>query len=68
MKDLLHDRIVKIEEIATKDMGLDYYPINYEVVPYETMLEVISYGLPTRARHWSYGQSYEYQRMQGEMG
>ena len=68
MKDLLHDRIVKIEEIATKDMGPDYYPINYEIVPYETMLEVMSYGLPTRARHWSYGQSYEYQRMQGEMG
>jgi stage V sporulation protein R len=68
MKDLLRDRITKIEEIATTDMGLDYYPINYEIVPYETMLEVISYGLPTRARHWSYGQSYEYQRMQGEMG
>jgi len=68
MKEILHDRIVKIEEIAKKDMGLDYYPINYEIVPQETMLEVISYGLPTRARHWSYGQSYEYQKMQGEMG
>jgi stage V sporulation protein R len=68
MKDLLYSRIVKIEEIAKNDMKLDYYPINYEIVPQETMLEVISYGLPTRARHWSYGQSYEYQKMQGEMG
>ena len=67
MKDLLQDRIDKMEAIAN-DMGLDYYPINYEIVPQETMLEVISYGLPTRARHWSYGQSYEYQKMQGEMG
>jgi len=67
MNKVLEARIKVIEEIA-KDMGLDYYPINYEIVPQETMLEVISYGLPTRARHWSYGQSYEYQKMQGEMG
>ena len=67
MNNLLQDRIVKMEKIAD-DLGLDYYPINYEVVSQETMLEVMSYGLPTRARHWSYGQSYEYQRMQGEMG
>jgi stage V sporulation protein R len=67
MNKLLEERVIEIEKIAD-DMELDYYPINYEVVPQETMLEVISYGLPTRARHWSYGQSYEYQKMQGEMG
>lgn len=67
MKEILEERIVKMEKIAD-DLGLDYYPINYEVVSQDTMLEVISYGLPTRARHWSYGQSYEYQKMQGEMG
>jgi stage V sporulation protein R len=67
MSDILRERIQILEKEAL-DMGLDYYPINYEVVPQETMLEVISYGLPTRARHWSYGQSYEYQKMQGEMG
>ena len=67
MKQILQDRIEKMEKIAL-EMGLDWYPINYEIVPQETMLEVISYGLPTRARHWSYGQSYEYQKMQGEMG
>ena len=67
MEKILRERVEKMEGIAD-DLGLDYYPINYEVVPQETMLEVISYGLPTRARHWSYGQSYEYQKMQGEMG
>lgn len=67
MNKLLTERVEKMEKIAT-DMGLDYYPINYEVVSQETMLEIMSYGLPTRARHWSYGQSYEYQKMQGEMG
>lgn len=68
MKEILRERIDKLEELATSDMKLDYYPINYEIVSQETMLEVMSYGLPTRARHWSYGQSYEYQKMQGEMG
>ncbi len=67
MNKVLKERIEALNNMAV-DMGLDYYPINYEVVPQEVMLEVMSYGLPTRARHWSYGQSYEYQKMQGEMG
>ena len=41
MNNLLQDRIVKMEKIAD-DLGLDYYPINYEIVSQETMLEVMS--------------------------
>lgn len=67
MNKVLEER-VKILEKQADDLGIDYYPLVYEVVGQETMLEVMSYGLPTRARHWSYGQSYEYQKMQGEMG
>ena len=67
MNKVLTERIKVLEKMA-EEIGLDPYPINYEVVSQETMLEVISYGLPTRARHWSYGQSYDYQKMQGEMG
>jgi stage V sporulation protein R len=67
MNKVLEERI-RLLEAEAKELGLDFYPINYEVVPQETMLEIMSYGLPTRARHWSYGQSYEYQKMQGEMG
>ena len=67
MNSVLEERI-KVLEAMADDMNLDPYPINYEVVSQETMLEIMSYGLPTRARHWSYGQSYEYQKMQGEMG
>jgi len=67
MNKVLTERIKILEKMA-EDMNLDPYPINYEVVSQDTMLEVISYGLPTRARHWSYGQSYDYQKMQGEMG
>jgi stage V sporulation protein R len=67
MNDLLNRRIEKLEKMAI-EFGYDFYPMQYEIVPIEIMLEVMSYGLPTRARHWTYGQSYEYQKMTGEMG
>lgn len=67
MNKVLQERLGEIEKLA-KEMGVDWYDIVWEVVPQEVMLDVISYGLPTRARHWSYGQSYQYQKMQGEMG
>lgn len=51
-----------------EEIGLDWFPIQWEVVPEEVLLEVMTYGLPTRARHWHYGQSYDYQKASGEMG
>jgi stage V sporulation protein R len=50
------------------DNGLDPFPIVFETVERSTMANVASYGLPTRARHWSYGRSYEHQKTYGEMG
>tara|TARA_B100000579_G_C22846336_1_gene864625 strand:- start:2063 stop:3451 length:1389 start_codon:yes stop_codon:yes gene_type:complete len=67
LNNYLKERVVELESLA-KDMGLDWYQLSYEMVPIEVMLEVMSYGLPTRARHWKYGQSYEYQKYSGEMG
>lgn len=67
MNDVLSGRIVKMEEIA-KEMGLSWIPIFWEVVPQGVMTEIASYGLPHRARHWHYGQSYEYQKLTGELG
>jgi len=67
MNKILKENIEKLEELA-KEMKVDFYPMKYEVVPIESMLDVMSYGLPTRARHWRYGQSYDYQKMSGEMG
>lgn len=64
----LDDKILLLEDMAKEDLGLDFFPINYEIVPQDVMLEVISYGLPTRARHWSYGRTYEYQKISGKMG
>ena len=67
MNEKLKRYVVELEEKA-KDMNLDWFSLNYELVPIEVMLEIMSYGLPTRARHWKYGQSYEYQKYSGEMG
>ena len=67
MNNNLRDRLAKLEKMSD-DLGLDYFPIKFEVASQAVMLEVMSYGLPTRARHWSYGQSYQYQKISGEMG
>jgi stage V sporulation protein R len=68
MNKNLQEKLKEIEKIAKEELNLDYYPVQWEVVGQEVLLEVMSYGLPSRSRHWSYGQSYEYQKMQGEMG
>jgi stage V sporulation protein R len=56
--DLLHwDE--KICRVAT-DIGLDWYPIDYEIIDYQEMMGAMAYtGLPTHYRHWSYGKEYE---------
>ena len=56
--DLVHwdDKILRVAE----DLGLDWYPIDYEIIDYAEMLGAMAYtGLPTHYRHWSYGKEYE---------
>ena len=56
--DLAHwdDKILRIAE----DLGLDWHPIDYEIIDYQEMLGAMAYvGLPTHYRHWSYGKEYE---------
>ena len=67
MSKRLYEAIDKLEVMA-KEKGIDFYEMKYEIVPQDVMLEVMSYGLPTRSRHWKYGASYEYQKISGEMG
>jgi stage V sporulation protein R len=50
------------EKILRKaeDLGLAWYPIDYEIIDYQEMLGAMAYtGLPTHYRHWSYGKEYE---------
>ncbi|MAF43127.1 MAG: hypothetical protein CMI54_03010 [Parcubacteria group bacterium] len=45
---------------AAEDLGLDWHPIDYEIIDYQEMLGAMAYvGLPTHYRHWSYGKEYE---------
>jgi len=56
--DLLRwdEKICRVAE----DLGLDWYPIDYEIIDYQEMLGAMAYtGLPTHYRHWSYGKEFE---------
>src|SRR5215471_12049758 len=57
-------RVAELEALA-RDQGLDFFPVSFEVVPQDIMTEVAAYGLPTRARHWSYGKVYQHQHLYG---
>lgn len=66
-KDNVLNKIAEIKDLATES-GLDFFPVIFEFVNRDIMLEACSYGLPVRARHWSYGRSYQHQKVYGEMG
>lgn len=58
LKDL-EDWNEKIEVIA-KNVGLNFYPQEFEIIGYKDMLAYESYlGMPSRYPHWSFGKSYE---------
>jgi stage V sporulation protein R len=49
----------KIGTLA-KALGLDWYPIEYEICDYKEMIGHMAYtGLPTHYRHWSFGKSFD---------
>lgn len=58
----------KICELA-ESHGLDWFPINYEVCDYFSMIGHMSYhGMPTHFGHWSYGKSFERTRQMYNLG
>lgn len=64
---MFESRVAELEALAC-EQGLDFFSTSFEVVPQDIMTEVAAYGLPTRARHWSYGKVYQSQRLYGTMG
>ena len=58
---------VQLEQLA-RNMGLNYFPVEFEVVPPSFMMEVAVYGLPVRMPHWSFGVRYIHQLVQHRMG
>jgi stage V sporulation protein R len=49
----------KIKKVA-EGYKLDWYPINYEICNYYSMIGHMAYhGMPTHYDHWSYGKAFE---------
>jgi stage V sporulation protein R len=61
-----------VEEVALKDLGLEVYPNQIEVITSEQMLDAYaSVGMPLFYRHWSFGKhfaSHEASYRRGLMG
>ena len=59
-------RLIKIEEriqeIVIDDLGLTCYPIEFDIVPAQKMLEVMAYHIPTNISNWKKGRDYERER------
>jgi stage V sporulation protein R len=59
-KEILADLKREIEGYA-RGYGLDFFPVIFEVLDWEEINMVASYGgFPTRYPHWRFGMQYEY--------
>jgi stage V sporulation protein R len=63
----LEQYAAQIEELAQR-LGLDYYPVDFELAPASLMTEIAVYGLPIRMPHWSFGVRYIHQLVRQSMG
>jgi stage V sporulation protein R len=54
----LETAISEIWEVAQR-LGLDPYPVHFEMVPATIMYEFGAYGLPGRFSHWTHGRAYQ---------
>lgn len=57
----------RLEALAV-ELGLDFYPVDFDLVPANFMVEIAVYGLPVRMRHWSFGVRYIHQLVRQHMG
>lgn len=57
--DLVKEVYDAVEKIGVKEMGLDIYPNQIEVITAEQMLDAYaSIGMPNMYRHWSFGKHF----------
>lgn len=63
----LQNHVQRLEQLAA-ELGLDHYPVAFELVPHSFMTEVAVYGLPVRMAHWSFGVRYIQQLIRQSMG
>ncbi|MFA6044199.1 MAG: SpoVR family protein [Phycisphaerales bacterium] len=60
--DLSPELLEHMQRIKAKAMeyGLDFFEVVFEVLPFEVMNQIASYGgFPTRYPHWRWGMEYE---------
>jgi stage V sporulation protein R len=57
----------RLEALAGR-LGLEYYPVDFEMAPASLMTEIAVYGLPVRMPHWSFGVRYIHQLVRQSMG
>ena len=55
-------------EALARELGMDFYPVNFDLVPSNFMVEIAVYGLPVRMRHWSFGVRYIHHLVRQHMG
>lgn len=67
LRQALDEYVPQFEKLA-REQGLDFYPVDFELVPATFMMEVAVYGLPVRMPHWSFGVRYIHQYVQHRMG
>ncbi|MCG0278401.1 MAG: SpoVR family protein [Thermanaeromonas sp.] len=55
-----------IEDIAflARRMGLDFFPVCFELCPADVIYTFGAYGMPTRFSHWSFGKHFHRLKMQ----
>ena len=54
----LEQALPKIWDVARR-LGLDPFPVHFELVPASIMYEFGAYGLPGRFAHWTHGRAYQ---------
>ncbi|MBS4193520.1 SpoVR family protein [Lederbergia citri] len=59
--------ISEITEIA-RGMGLDFYPMRYEICPADIIYTFGAYGMPTRFSHWSFGKQFFKMKLHYDFG
>jgi len=64
----LEEPVAMANELAER-LGLDPYPVNYWIVDYDEMNELIAYdGFQSRYPHWRWGMKYDRQQKQDQLG
>ncbi|MDX1748063.1 MAG: SpoVR family protein, partial [Halobacteriales archaeon] len=64
----LEEPVREANDLARK-LGLEPFPVNYWIVDYDEMNELIAYGgFQQRYPHWRWGMTYDRQRKQGQFG